>query len=115
MQRGRIKDVRRTEETVAWLTDQIGHICSRPEMYAQSKLEIDEILMHLHSVLGYMLGRENELRQRASRHICKTESSRMPRGWATRGRTREQLQPVADFWLQLDRKLGIEIPPRRSP
>ena len=98
------------EEVVSWLIESMSHVYAYPHMYAITQSELNLNLEHLHHTWAYMIEREDEYR-RSNPGLCKEESrAQRPDGFFDRIQDRTELDVVVQYWQEVDKRLGLEVP-----
>jgi hypothetical protein len=101
------------EEVLDWLSDHIGHIYSRPEMYAETLCELDAVLFTVHTVWGNIAGRYPQM-VFANADLCENSDFGGARGFADFRTVIPVTESAAyarvvDHWRKVDEGLGVQF------
>jgi hypothetical protein len=102
------------EEILRWLTDTIGHIYERPEMYACTLRELDHTLYSYHFLLGFITEQGDIMGALADLCKGKYRSAISNDHEGSRVIERPQLvdfKLVLDHWQKVDAQVGL-VPTR---
>ena len=99
------------EEVIEWLSDYIGHIYDRPEMYVETLGELDAVLFTVHTVWGNIVGRYHQMFS-ANAELCENSEFGSAQGseeFRTVITNAVAYAKVVDHWRKVDERLGIQF------